>query len=197
MAEHVVFAALGKLFDFFGIPFVDVFERMAIPFGLDFRRVVSPAAQEVDGADDVVKRVVLEDVVHLVLLLEIADLDARAHIRMALAQLFHEAEIVVERVLELVRLQPFLLERADETVVENQVVIVELLELGERVAVLADADLVEAALCRRREKAFGPVLIIGAFFKMHVIVEFHQHKPSFMSHSMPLSTPASSLLAVS
>ena len=83
-------------------------------------------------ADDVVKIVILEDVADLRLVLEIADLDADLD-AMLLLQLVHEGEVLVERVLELVALEPLLLERADERIIEYEVFIVKVLEFRERV----------------------------------------------------------------
>ena len=52
---------------------------------------------------------------------------------MLLLQLMHEGEVLVERVLELVALEPLLLERADERIIEYEVFIVKVLEFRERV----------------------------------------------------------------
>ena len=83
-------------------------------------------------ADDVVKIVILEDVAYLRLVLEVTDLDADLD-AMLLLQLVHEGEVLVERVLELVALEPLLLERADERIIEYEVFIVKVLEFRERV----------------------------------------------------------------
>ena len=132
MAEHIVEAGVRELLHFFRIPLVDVLERVLLPLRLDFRRVVSPAAQEMHRADDVVKIVILEDVAYLRLVLEVTDLDADLD-AMLLLQLVHEGEVLVERVLELVALEPLLLERADERIIEYEVFIVKVLEFRERV----------------------------------------------------------------
>ena len=83
-------------------------------------------------ADDIVKIVILEDVAYLRLVLEVTDLDADLD-AMLLLQLVHEGEVLVERVLELVALEPLLLERADERIIEYEVFIVKVLEFRERV----------------------------------------------------------------
>ena len=53
-----------------------------------------------------------------------------------------------------------------------------MLEVREAVAVLGDADLVEAAPRRRVEEALHPAEIIGAAFKVHMVVDFHSLIPS-------------------
>ena len=88
--------------------------------------------QEVHRADDVVEVIVLEDVPDLCLVLEVADLDADLDL-VLLLKLVHEGEVLVKRVLELVRLEPLLLELADERVIEHEVFVVEFLELREGV----------------------------------------------------------------
>ena len=117
---------------------------MVVPLRLDRRRIIRPAAQEVHRTDNVVERIGAQNLCGSLLILKIADLDAGEHL-VLLAQLLDEGKIFIERILELICLQPFALERAHKAVVENEIVIVELLELRECVRVLRESDLINAA----------------------------------------------------
>ena len=173
MAEHVVDAGSAEFFDFRGVPVVYFFERMGVPFGLDLGSVVAPAVQEVHRADQVVKFVGCKYLADGFLVLEVADFHADLHSVAELSELGDEVEVIVDGVLEFIRLEPCLLEPADEGIVEDQVLVVEVFEFGEGVAVLGDAYFVEAAFFGGIEKALDPVFIVRAVFKVHVVIQFH------------------------
>ncbi len=76
--------------------------------------------QEMHGADDIVKGSSREDVAHLVLLLEIADLNACLDPMPMRTQLFHEGKIIIEAILEFIFLEPLLLKLSDEGIIQQQ-----------------------------------------------------------------------------
>ena len=194
MPEHIVELRGTELLDLLRVPFVDVKERDAIPLRLDLGRVVGPAANEVNGADHIVKIAAAEDFGNSRLILEVADLDARLD-RVLFLEFCHEGEVFVERILELVLLQPLLLKTADEGVVQDEIIVIERFKLRKRVTVLGKADLRHAARRRRTEKTFHPRLIVRAVFQVHMIVELHIFPscifPSSSSRHSTRSTPCS------
>ena len=103
MAEHIIETRVRELLDFLRIPLVNVFQRMLIPLGLDFRRIIRPAVQEMNGANQIIKIIVLENVPHFPLVLEIADFHANLDI-VFLLQLMHKGKVFINRILELLLL---------------------------------------------------------------------------------------------
>ena len=169
---------------------------MVVPLRCDCRRIVCPAVQEVHRADHIVERIGAENLCDSLLILEIADLDARKYLVLFL-QLFDECEILVECVLELVRLQPFALKCAHKRIIKDEIVIVELLELRKGVRVLGESDLMNAALRRGAEEPLCIVLIVGAVLQMHMIVKPHnapQSNSPARIRSQTSITPCSRLL---
>ena len=146
--------------------------------------------------DNVVERIGAQNLCGSLLILKIADLDAGEHL-VLLAQLLDEGKIFIERILELICLQPFALERTHKAVVEDEIVIVELLELRECVRVLRESDLINAALRRRAEESLRIVLVIGAVLQMHMIIKTHRlpqsNSPARM-RSQTSITPCARLL---
>ena len=182
MPEHIVELRGAEFLDLLRVPFVDVKERDAIPLRLYLGPVVSPAANEVNGADHIVKITAAEDFGNSRLILEVADLDARLD-RVLFLEFCHEGEVFVERILELVLLQPLLLKTADEGVVQDKIIVIERFKLRKRVTVLGKADLRHAARRRRPKESFHPRFIVRAVFQMHMIVELHDLPPCIFPSS--------------
>lgn len=173
MAEHVVDAGGAELFNFRGVPVVYFFERMGVPFGFDLGSVVAPAVQEMHRADQVVEFVGREDLADGFLVLKVAYFHADLHSVTEFSELGDEVEVIIDGVFEFIRLEPCLLKFADEGIVEDQVLVVEVFEFGKGVAVLGDAYFVEAAFFGGIEKALDPVFIVRAVFKVHMVIQFH------------------------
>ena len=169
---------------------------MVVPLRLDGSRIVRPPVQEVHRSDDVVKRIGAENLCDSLLVLEITDLNPRKH-PVVFTQRFDECKIRIERVLELVRLQPFALKRAHKGIIEDQIVIVELLKLRKRVRVLGEADLVDAALRCRAKESLCVVRIVRTVLQVHMIVKSHSipqsNSPARM-RSQTVITPCARLL---
>ena len=196
MSERIIETRCREFFHLLRVPFVDVRERVVVPLRFDCAGIIRPSAQEVHRPDHIVKGVRLENLCNRLLILEVADLDARAYLVFFL-QFFDECKVFVKRVLELVRLQPFALKAADKAVVQDEIVVVELLKLRKGVRVLGKADLINAALRRRADESLRIGLVIRSVFKVHMIVKTHgtpqSNSPARM-RSQTAMTPCSRLL---
>ena len=169
---------------------------MIPPLRFDRLCIVRPAVQKVHRADHIVKRIGGEDFFDRRLITEIADLNARQHLVLFL-QFLNKGKIFVKRVLKFVLFQPLPLKLPHGAVVQDKIIIVELLELGEGMGVLRKADLMDAALLCRTEEPLCIVLVVRAVLEMHVIVKAHlipqSNSPARM-RSQTSITPCSRLL---
>ena len=77
-------------------------------------------------------------------------------------------------------MQPFLLIGTDHRIIEDQLIVVDIFELGEAVAVLGYTDAVDSACLGAVEESLYPSKIVRTVFEMHMIIKFHD-KNSFIT----------------
>lgn len=165
------------MFDLLCVPFVYVFEVIFIPDGKKIGEVVPPAVDEVNRADNIVELIRCNDLFYAGLIFEVADLDPCFNRIVFFFEHLHEREVIIERIAEFAFLKPFLLIGADDGIIEDQFVVIEVFEFGETVAVLGDPDAVDTARFGTVEEALYPIKVVRAIFKMHMIVKFHGKIP--------------------